>query len=209
MPTIDGLLLDMNGLFRHWHNTGAQTSEQRAGLPAGAIARYAYDHPSYRLARVGVITDQQWADDVAERLAKDYGPAVREHLAAWRSDRGEPDSTMVELLRQMREHVPVGVLSNCTDALPADLDHHNIEFDFVFASAHLGVDKPSPLAFRAAAEHMGLPPTKLGYFDDEPTFVRAAKSVGMQAQLFETAETFASHLRSFGLPVKCEKHGNQ
>ncbi|MEV8479382.1 HAD-IA family hydrolase [Streptomyces sp. NPDC051173] len=209
MPTIDGLLLDMNGLFRHWRNTGAQTSEQRAGLPVGAIARYAYSHPSYRLARVGVLTDQQWADDVAERLAKDYGAAVREHLAAWRSDRGESDPAMVEVLRQLRGHVPVGVLSNCTDALPADLEHHDIEFDFVFASAHLGVDKPSPLAFRAAAEGMGLPPTKLGYFDDEPTFVAAAQATGLHAHLFKGVADFVAELSHFGLPIKFEKHSNQ
>lgn len=207
MPLIDGLLLDMNGLFRHWRNTGAQTSEQRASLPAGTIARYAYGHPSYRLARVGVLTDQQWADDVTERLANDYGPAVREHLAAWRSDRGKPDPTMVELLRQIREHVPVGVLSNCADALPADLDHHNIEFDFVFASAHLGVDKPSPLAFRAAAERMGLPPTKLGYFDDEPTFVAAARATGLHTHLFQGVADFVAELSNFGLPVAPPSRG--
>ncbi|MGW2612969.1 hypothetical protein ACWC4A_53310, partial [Streptomyces mirabilis] len=58
---IDGLLLDMNGLFRHWKDTGAQKSERLAHLPEGTITRYAYEHPSYRLARVGVLTDEQWA----------------------------------------------------------------------------------------------------------------------------------------------------
>ncbi|MEU2514505.1 HAD family hydrolase [Streptomyces syringium] len=201
MPSIDGLLLDMNGLFRHWHNTGAQTSEQRAGLPTGTIARYAYDHPSYRLARVGVLTDQQWADDVAERLAKDYGPAVGNHLGPWRADRGEPDRTMIGLLRQIRGYLPVGVLSNCTDALSADLQHHGIEFDFIFPSAGLGVDKPSPLAFRTAACRMGIPTTALAYFDDEPTFVLAAGTVGMQALPFKDAADFAAHLRRLGVPL--------
>ncbi|GAA4989785.1 hypothetical protein GCM10023205_71210 [Yinghuangia aomiensis] len=65
-PTIDGLLLDMNGLFRHWHNTGARTSETLAGLPHGTIDRYAYQHRAYRLARVGILTDQEWADDVTD-----------------------------------------------------------------------------------------------------------------------------------------------
>ncbi|MEU1307793.1 HAD family hydrolase [Streptomyces cinnamoneus] len=201
MPSIDGLLLDMNGLFRHWHDSGARTSEQRAGLPTGTVARYAYDHPSYRLARVGVLTDQQWASDVTERLATDYGPAVRNHLGPWRADRGEADRTMIGLLRQIRDHLPVGVLSNCTDALREDLDHHAIEFDFVFASADLGVDKPSPLAYRAAADHMGIPATALAYFDDEPTFVLAARSVGMQAHRFNGAADFAKHIRRFGVPL--------
>ncbi|WP_431906705.1 hypothetical protein [Nonomuraea jabiensis] len=50
-------------------------------MPAGAIARYAYHHPDYRLARVGILTDDQWAEDVAERLAHDYGPHTRTALA--------------------------------------------------------------------------------------------------------------------------------
>ncbi|MGK5627960.1 HAD family hydrolase [Streptomyces sp. URMC 123] len=200
MPRIDGLLLDMNGLFRHWHNTGAHTSEQRAGLPTGTIARYAYDHPAYRLARVGVLTDQQWADDVAERLANDYGPATRDHLAPWREDRGEPDQTMIDLLRRIRTHLPVGVLSDCTDSLHADLERHGITFDHVFTSAGLGVDKPSPIAFHAA-ERMGLPPHKLGYFDDEPTFVQAAHTTGMHARLFQGPRAFVTDLRALGLKV--------
>ncbi|MCC3773816.1 HAD family hydrolase [Streptomyces sp. UNOB3_S3] len=201
MPSIDGLLLDMNGLFRHWRNAGALASEQRAGLPPGTIARYAYNHPAYRLARVGVLTDQQWASDVADRLANDYGPAVRDHLGPWRADRGEPDPTMIGLLRQIREHVPVGVLSNCTDALRADLEHHCIEFDFVFPSADLGVDKPSPLAYQTAASRMGSLISALAYFDDEPTFVLAARSVGMQAHRFNGATEFAEHIRSLGVPL--------
>lgn len=202
MPaSIEGLLLDMNGLFRHWHNTGAHTSEQLAGLPHGTIARYAYHHPAYHLARVGILTDQQWANDVTERLANDYGPAIRDALGPWRADRGEADTEMTDLLTQLRRHLPVGVLSNCTDALHTDLQHHRIEFDHVFPSAHLGVDKPSPHAFRAAAHHMGIPTHALACFDDEPTFVQAATSVGMQAQLFTGAPQFAAHLRRYGLPV--------
>ncbi|WP_372404867.1 HAD family hydrolase [Streptomyces luteireticuli] len=201
MPSINGLLLDMNGLFRHWHNTGARTSEQRAGLPTGTIDRYAYDHPSYRLARVGVLTDQQWASDVADRLANDYGPAIRDHLGPWRADRGEPDQTMTALLQTIREHLPVGVLSNCTDALHTDLKLHGIEFDFVFPSADLGVDKPSPLAYRAAADLMSIPPTTLAYFDDEPTFVQAARSVGMRAHRFNGTDDFTTRLRHLGVPL--------
>jgi haloacid dehalogenase superfamily, subfamily IA, variant 3 with third motif having DD or ED len=208
MPArIDGLLLDMNGLFRHWHDTGARTSEHLARLPEGTIARYAYGHPAYRLARVGVLTDQQWAADVTDRLAQDFGPHVRDALGPWRTDRGEPDPQMVSFLAEIRQLMPVGVLSNCTDALRADLQHHGITFDHVFPSAELGVDKPSPHAYRHAASHMGTPTHALAYFDDEPTFVHAARSVGMHAHLFTGADEFATRLRELGLPL-ATRHGN-
>ncbi|MFF7887774.1 HAD family hydrolase [Streptomyces sp. NPDC020794] len=195
---IDGLLLDMNGLFRHWKDTGAQKSEHLAHLPEGTITRYAYEHPSYRLARVGVLTDEQWAQDVTNRLAADFGPQVRHALGPWRADRGEADPVMTKLLAEIRQHLPVGVLSNSTDALRADLQHHGITFDHVFPSAELGVDKPSPRAYRDAAERMGIPTHGLAYFDDEPTFVQAAQSTGLQAHLFTTAADFAAYLRELG-----------
>jgi putative hydrolase of the HAD superfamily len=185
----------MNGLFRHWRDLGAAKAEHQARLPTGTLARYAYDHPTYRLARVGVLTDQQWADDVADRLAADFGPHVHDALPLWRSDRGECDRAMVRVLDQLRQTVPVGVLSNSTDALPSDLHHHGITFDFVLPSAHLGVDKPSPLAFQAAADMMSVPVGHLAYFDDEPTFVTAARHAGLQAHHFTGVERFVFALR--------------
>ncbi|MFF6829878.1 MULTISPECIES: HAD family hydrolase [Streptomyces] len=196
---IHGVLFDMNGLFRHWHNTGARTAERMAGLPEGTIDRYAYQHPNYRLARVGLLTDQQWAEDVTERLVTDYGPDVRSALTHWREDRGEAVPDMLDLLARVREHVPVGVLSNSTDALHDDLKHHGISFDYVMPSADLGVDKPSPHAYRLAAQHMGITPNRLAYFDDEPTFVQAAAAVGLHAHHFTHATAVRDHLHDAGL----------
>lgn len=150
MPPIKGVLFDMNGLFRIWNNTGAAHSEALAELPPGTIARYAYDHPAYRTARVGIMTDTEWAQDVASRLAADFHRPlndIREALVPWRQDRGTPVSTMIALLNEVRRHVPTGVLSNCTDALATDLQHHGITFDHICSSAELGVDKPSPMLF--------------------------------------------------------------
>ncbi|MER5615403.1 HAD family hydrolase [Streptomyces sp. NPDC002215] len=207
MTPVTGVLFDMNGLFRIWENTGATQSEKLAHLPPGTIARYAYDHPAYRAARVGILTDTAWADDVTQRLARDYHQPLndmRKALIPWRQDRGTPVPAMIKLLIEVRRHVPAGVLSNCTDALNRDLEHHGITFDYDCSSARLGVDKPSPHAFRLAAERMGMPATSLAYFDDEPTFVRGAEAAGLQAQLFTGAADAASHLRRLGIPVPGE-----
>ncbi|MEW2498492.1 HAD-IA family hydrolase [Streptomyces nodosus] len=108
---------------------------------------------------------------------------------------------MIDLLTQIRRHLPVGVLSNCTDALRTDLQHHGITFDHVLPSAELGIDKPSPHAYRHAAERMGIPARAMAYFDDEPTFVHAAQTVGLQAHLFTGPAEFTARLRTLGLPL--------
>ncbi|WP_329941900.1 HAD family hydrolase [Streptomyces sp. BE147] len=127
---------------------------------------------------------------------------ARRRTVPWRQDRGTPVPTMIALLNEVRRHVPTRVLSNCTDALATDLQHHGITFDHICSSAELGVDKPSPHAFRLAADRMGLPPTALAYFDDERTFVTAALTTGLHAHQYRTPERTAHTLRSMGLPCR-------
>jgi putative hydrolase of the HAD superfamily len=204
MPTtVDALLCDLHGLFHHFRNTGARAGETAAGLPPGTLATYAYDHPNYELAKVGVLTDQHWADDVEHRLVTDFGPRARDAIEPWRRDRGESDSVMLQLLAQARQHVKVGLLSNFTDILRSDLAHHGIAdaFDYVFPSAELGVQKPSALAYRLAAVQMRVTPSRLYFFDDKEPYVLGARHAGLQAELFTGPQGFATTLNRLGIPV--------
>lgn len=202
MSTIDAVLCDMNGLFRHWQNTGAATGEQAAGLLPHTIATYAYDHVSYRLARVGVLTDQEWADDVTARLTADFGPAAKDAITPWREDRGIPDQTMISILGALRQHLPVGVLSNCTDALRDDLLRHGIAFDHVFPSAEIGVEKPAPLAYLTATAAMNVLPARVAFWDDQPYFVTAARHAGLKAHLFTGPDAFLRDLAEYGYDLR-------
>jgi hypothetical protein len=89
---VTGLLCDMDGLFRHWCDTGARTDEQLAQLPPGTIDAYTYRHPSYRLAQLGILTDQQWGNDVTQRLVNDFGPIALAATGPWRACWGEIDA---------------------------------------------------------------------------------------------------------------------
>jgi FMN phosphatase YigB (HAD superfamily) len=140
---------------------------------------------------------------VAARLSADFGPSALTAISPWRCDRGETDPVMLDLLSQARRQLPVGVLSNTTDAFRDDLRHHGIAdaFDHILPSAEIGVDKPSPLAFEIAAERMRVAPRNLYYVDDEPTFVKGARHAGLIAELFTSADAFAGSLRRFGIDV--------
>ncbi|MFJ4668915.1 HAD-IA family hydrolase [Kitasatospora purpeofusca] len=198
------LLFDVNGVLRHFDNSGAALGEEAAGLEPGTIARYAYDHPSYTEAKVGLMTDQEWADGVELRLAKDFGAtAAAAAIAPWRADRGRHDTVMIDLIGQIRATgMPCAVLSNFTDALHNDLDLHGITVDHAFASADLRVTKPSPLAFEAAADRLGLHPSEVYFFDDQLGFVAGARAAGMRAELFTGAHALADRLATLGIPVQ-------
>ncbi|MFH9663461.1 hypothetical protein ACH4NF_34920 [Streptomyces sp. NPDC017248] len=49
---------------------------------------------------------------------------------------------------------------------------------------------------------MATAPGNLLYFDDEPTFVRAAAAAGLQAHLFISATDVQRHLNQCGVNVR-------
>jgi HAD superfamily hydrolase (TIGR01509 family) len=200
--TPELLLLDLDGLIRHWRDTGARDGERLAGLPEGTLET-AYSLPEYELAQLGVLTDQEWADAVCDHLVSQHGPAARTAIPAWRADRGEIDWQMLDLIQSARQHVTVAILSNTTSALPADLRLHGISgaFDAVFTSAGLGVTKPAPAAYRAVAAAMGTTPARIYFTDDELIHVRGARHAGLQAGQFTGPDQFSATLASLGVPL--------
>lgn len=198
---LQAVLFDLHGVFQHFDNKGAAEGERAARLEPGTLAHYAYDHPSYEEAKVGLMSDEEWAEGVTRRLVADFGERARAAVPPWRADRGRRDAAMISLLQQIRTSVPCGILSNFTDAMRRDLDHHGIRADHAFASADLHVTKPSPLAFRAAAERMGVDPAQLYYFDDQPGFVTGARAAGIPAEVFTTPAAVAQRLRRLGVQI--------
>jgi FMN phosphatase YigB (HAD superfamily) len=200
--TPDLLLLDLDGLIRHWQDTGAREGEHLAGLPDGALEA-AYTLPEYNLAQLGVLTDQQWADAVRDHLISQHGPAARKAIPPWRADRGEIDRHMLGLVQAARCHLPVAILSNTTSALPADLRLHGISgaFDAVFTSSELGVTKPAPVVYQAVASAMNIQPGRIFFTDDEMIHVQGAQHAGMPAERFTSPARFLATLTSFGLPL--------
>ncbi|MEU4244478.1 HAD-IA family hydrolase [Actinoplanes sp. NPDC026619] len=201
--TIRGVLFDMNGVFRHFDHSGAARAELLVGLPPGTIARLAYDHPDYQLAKVGVLTHQEWVDAVEQRLTAEFGPTAALAIETWLDDRGTVDVRMLDIARQLRRNLTVGVLSNFTDALHGDIVRHDMAdaFDHVFTSHDLLVQKPSPLAYLRAAENMGIEPAALFYLDDQEAFVQGARKAGLRAELFTGADDLVRTLNANSLIV--------
>ncbi|MFB7618310.1 HAD family hydrolase [Kitasatospora sp. NPDC056181] len=207
MSTPKGLLFDLHGVLQHFDNHGARAGEEAAGLPLGTIDRVAYQHPAYEAAKVGLMTDDEWAWTIAHHLVEQFGECARAAIDPWRSDRGRPDPVMIDLVKQAAQVTVVGVLSNFTDRMHTDLALHGITAHHAFASADLGVTKPSPLAFREATTRMGIRPHDLYYFDNEVTFVTGARAAGLRAELFTTPQACARRLGTLGIPVQLPDAG--
>jgi putative hydrolase of the HAD superfamily len=67
-------------------------------------------------------------------------------------------------------------------------------------SYELGMAKPDPEIFRAALRRVGSPPPEAcAFFDDVPSFVEAARTLGIQAEVFTDAANFRVQLAWLGV----------
>lgn len=200
-PVVRAVLLDMDGVIRHWR--GDPTAEEVGGLPAGTFRRLVFDLPEYADTQVGRATHADWAAAVRRRVVEEFGESALPAAEAWAAGRGEVDDEMVDLVRRLRAQLPVGLLSNATDRLREDLEHHGLHeaFDVVLCSAELRLVKPDPTIFRHAAEAIGQPPEACFFADDLAVNVEGARSTGMRAAVFTSRAELEAELRALGLDV--------
>lgn len=70
-----------------------------------------------------------------------------------------------------------------------------------FSSCYLGIAKPNPAIYRLGLDLAGLQPASAVMIDDRLQNVEAARSVGMQAILFQDAEQVRGELEQLGVRV--------
>ena len=109
---------------------------------------------------------------------------VLDQIAGWITG---PTPGAVELLDELRElgegRPSVACLSN-TNPVHWPLLHESLgdRFDHLFLSHRTGLVKPDPAAFDQVPAALGLPASRVLFFDDQPTNVRAARARGLAAE---------------------------
>lgn len=204
MPRPEVVLLDMDGVIRHWDPGASARAELVGGLAPGSLEAAAYGVPEYQAGVLGAVSFGQWCSATEAALAGEYGAdAARRAVGAWHEDRGTVDPAMRSVIAALRSEVRVGLLSNAHDVLRADLVHHDLgdAFEHVICSAEVGLAKPGPEIYRAAAEAFGSAPEACFFADDLIENVEGARATGMDAQLFVGAIDLAAELAARGIHV--------
>jgi putative hydrolase of the HAD superfamily len=119
-------------------------------------------------------------------------------VVEWDAYRGEIVPEVLGFVREVRAAgVPVGLATNATDDLSADLAVLGVvdDFDAVVSSAQAGVHKPARAFFHAACLAVGSPPERCLFVDDDDRNVRGARAAGLSAYRYSTPDDFA-YLRS-------------
>lgn len=173
------LLLDLDGVLRHYDATVDHVVEDRFGLDHGVILKTAMEPDRYLKLVTGGWTRARWHADIAE-----YLEIPAEAMAELTAYRGYIDHEVLAFVRDVRAAGrPVAL---CTNA-PADLDDDLAqlglagEFDAVVNSSDVGAAKPTPDYFRAACLAVRTVPRFCLFVDDSHRNVEGARRVGIAA----------------------------
>ena len=195
---IRAVLIDFDGVIRRWD---PWEPDPALGVTGDDVAKAAFE--AERLGRVvtGECTDDEWRDEVARVLERDHGPDGRTVVGEWRTQVGRIDDETRELVRRLREVVPVALISNATTRLESDLATHDLAdaFDLVVNSSRVGAAKPDERIFAHAADHLGVALDECLFIDDTAGHVEAASLLGLRTIHFTSTAALRRALGEFGL----------
>lgn len=187
---IKVLLLDLDGVLRHWDSSHAATVETTYGLPPGVLSQTAYDPDRFVPALTGAVDDRTWRDSVVQALGTDHGEVARAAVDEWMQPAGRVDPEVLDVVRRARTMAKVILLTNATSRLGDDLEQLGLldEVDGVVSSTDLGLAKPDPDAFSRAALRNHLMFSEIAYVDASRENVATAEILGITSHLYEDVE---------------------
>jgi putative hydrolase of the HAD superfamily len=200
-PLVDGFVIDLDGVIRHWDPDFLGEHEARLGLPTGSIGSAAFEPARLERAMDGRLPFEGWAAEIGQAVAEAHGASADDVAEAWAEARWNIDLNVIELLQEIREVVPVALLSNASTRLREDLEASGIDdaFDAIVGSADVGAAKPSAAAFEAAAAAIGIPADRCCFVDDVEANVDGARATGMRAERFTDVDALRELVTELGL----------
>lgn len=198
---VDAVIVDLDGVIRFWDDEAIPAAERELGLPDGTISAAAFASDRLDRAMRGDLSADDWYAEVGAAVAADHDVAPEAVARAFGEVGWRIDESVLDLLAVVRGAVPVVLLSNASSRLRHDLDVSGIaeRFDAIVGSADIGVCKPRPEAFAAAAAAAGVPVDRCVFIDDTPDNIVGAEAAGMRALPFEDVPTLERQLSTLGL----------
>ncbi|MDI3409259.1 HAD family hydrolase [Streptomyces cavernicola] len=179
---FDAVLCDLDNVIRFYDLAALAALERAVGLAEGTTAEVGYAPELDLPLLLGRITTEEWAESIASALADRVPPdRARELARALAHAPFRADDEVVGLLRRVREHVPLVLVTNATLELERDLESMGLAdlADDVVSSARVGVAKPDRVIYEIAAERAGVAVDRCLFVDDQLKNVEAAVSLGM------------------------------
>lgn len=146
---IKCVFFDFDEVLRSWEYA-LDGLENEFGVPLSAFREVAFAPENVGLAITGQVTDEEWRKRVRQILIERFPD--RDAAGAWQawvSRDGVINPEVLELIKECKKHVRVGMISNATSRLSDDMRHHGIDklFDYVINTSEIGVIKPDAAVY--------------------------------------------------------------
>ena len=197
-PNITTVLLDLDGVVRHFDAGHVSAVERAHGLDPGVLIAAAFDPDLLGLVTTGRIPRREWVRRIGATVG--HASAAQEWLAAL----GVVDATMLAEVEGLRARgLRVALLTNGTDTIDGELAALCLDgcFDAVFNSATIGFAKPDPRVFRHVCDELQVRPPEVFFVDDSVANVAAAIDVGISATHFVDVDSFRAALVRVGVGI--------
>ena len=172
-----------------------QRYEQELGLPPGKLNRIMFGSDIWHEVLVGRSTIDDYWREIGPALGLDTDEAILAFRQRYHDDEAI-NGTVLDLLRRLEGCYRLAVLSNAPAGLSRWLaDWQMLDlFDVVVCSGEVGLAKPDPAIFRLALERLSVEPGEAVFIDDTLGHVEVARSLGMHAIHFTTADALEGEL---------------
>lgn len=108
---------------------------------------------------------------------------------------------MIELVRKLHANYALGLLSNAAADLRPHLEKLHILdlFDEILISSELGIAKPQAGIYQLMLTSLQVAPHEAIYIDDNPAYVNAAHSLGIESIVFTSKKEILQELLRYGI----------
>ncbi len=168
--------------------------------PDTIVARFVRDE-AYRHHEVGKISDEVYFDSLRRDLGIDISDA--QFLEGWNAIFAGEMPDISTLLPRAAKHMPLYAFSNTNrphveyfSKEYADLLGH---FRELYLSSSIGLRKPDTEAFDHVVAAMGVPASRIVFFDDLAENIDGARAAGLTAVHVTSRTDVANALKALGI----------
>jgi glucose-1-phosphatase len=199
---VEALLFDLGGVvitidfgrcFHRW-------ADSAGCAPDDIAARFVFDS-AYEEHERGTLDTAAYWTNLRNALSLDLSDGSL--LAGWNDIYLGADLEVLDLLSLARAEWPLYAFTNSNPAhqtvWAARFSSELNAFDTIFVSSELGHRKPDRAAFDMVVTSIGVPASRILFFDDSVENVVGAQEAGLQAVHVTSTESVRSGLRSADL----------
>ncbi|MBR0848378.1 HAD-IA family hydrolase [Bradyrhizobium diazoefficiens] len=168
--------------------------------PEAIVGRYVRDE-AYRLHEVGKISDEAYFDSLRASLG--IGISDAQFLEGWNAIFAGAMPDIADLLPRAARHMPLYAFSNTNRP---HVDYFSKEyapllghFRELYLSSSIGLRKPDAEAFDHVVAAMGVPASRIVFFDDLAENVEGARARGLTAVHVTSPRDVGEALKTLGI----------